>query len=190
MRAVPNCIFTGLQFLGQPRSTLTPEPQGAILCCTTGVPSLFRKSAEAKSPRLWSWHSMASPQKHVTAPQCHVCYLMLWKIAPKAPSKKIWPNHVVGGGVPLHPSLFCDTGGGGGVEILEVAGTFSGQALLLSYPYPKGGGGGPVKEAGTHSPPCPQYPPNIKPHAMQSNRYFTLNLFPNKISASPCVLHL
>ena len=38
-------------------------------------------------------------------------------------------------------SLFCDTGGGkGGGEILEEAGTFSGQALLLSYPYPGGGG--------------------------------------------------
>ena len=55
-------------------------------------------------------------------------------------------------------------GGEGGGEILEEAGTFSGQALLLSYPYPRGGG--PVKEAGTHSPPCPQYLPNIKPHAM------------------------
>ena len=38
-------------------------------------------------------------------------------------------------------SLFCDTGGGGGDEILEEAGTFSGQALLLSYLYPRGGGG-------------------------------------------------
>ena len=37
----------------------------------------------------------------------------------------------------------------GGDEILEEAGTFSGQALLLSYPYPRGGG--PVKEAGTHT---------------------------------------
>ena len=67
--------------------------------------------------------------------------------------------------LPSHPSLFCDTGGGGGGEILEEAGIFSGQALVLSYPYPKGGGG-PVKGAGTHSPPCPQYQPNIKPHAM------------------------
>ena len=67
----------------------------------------------------------------------------------------------VGGG---GSSLFCDTGGGGGGEILEEAGTFSGQALLLSYPYPRGGGG-PIKEAGTHSPPCPQYLFNIKPHA-------------------------
>ena len=33
-------------------------------------------------------------------------------------------------------------------------------------PTPTLGGGGPVKEAGTHSPPCPQYLPNIKPHAM------------------------
>ena len=52
----------------------------------------------------------------------------------------------------------------GGDELLEEAGTFSGQALLLSYPYPRGGGG-PVKEAGTHSPSCPQYLPNIKPTA-------------------------
>ena len=33
-------------------------------------------------------------------------------------------------------------------------------------PTPTLGGGGPVKEAGTHSPPCPQYLPNIKPHTM------------------------
>ena len=89
------------------------------------------------------------------------------------------------------PSLFCDTGGGGGGEILEEAGTFSGQTLLLSYPYPRGGV--PVKEAGTHSPPCPQYLPNVKPHAMHQvgkgspllaeDVYFTLNLFPHKISA-------
>ena len=64
------------------------------------------------------------------------------------------------------------------MEIFEEAGTFSGQALLLSYPYPRGGGG-PVKEAGTHSPPCPQYLPNIKPHA-----------FPHKISARRSLLTL
>ena len=38
------------------------------------------------------------------------------------------------------PNLFCDTGGGWGGDILEEAGTFSRQALLLSYPYPRGGG--------------------------------------------------
>ena len=43
--------------------------------------------------------------------------------------------------------FFVIWGEGGGDEILEGAGTFSGQALLLSYPYPWGGG--PVKEAGT-----------------------------------------
>ena len=53
-----------------------------------------------------------------------------------------------------HQAFFVIRGGQGGGEILEEAGTFSGQALLLSYP---GGGGGPVKEAGTNSPPCPQY---------------------------------
>ena len=76
------------------------------------------------------------------------------------------------GATPSPQGVFRAGGGGeaffvirGEGEILEEAGTFSGQALLLSYPYPRGGGG-PVKEAGTHSPPCPQYLPNIKPHAM------------------------
>ena len=55
-------------------------------------------------------------------------------------------------------------GGRGGGEILEEAGTFSGQALLLSYPYPRGGGV-QSRSACTHSPPCPQYLPNI-PDAM------------------------
>ena len=50
----------------------------------------------------------------------------------------------------LGPSLFCDTGGGGGGEILEEAGTFSGQALLLSYPYRRGGGGQSRRQAPTH----------------------------------------
>ena len=40
----------------------------------------------------------------------------------------------------LH-AFFVIRGGEGGGEILEEAGTFSGQALLLSYPYPGGGGG-------------------------------------------------
>ena len=52
-------------------------------------------------------------------------------------------------------------------------------------PLPSGGGGVPVKEAGTHSPPCPQYLPNIKPQAMHQ---ITLNLFPHKISAQPSLL--
>ena len=72
------------------------------------------------------------------------------------------------------PSFFVIRGEGGGA-ILEEAGTFSGQALLLSYPYPRGGGG-PVKEAGTHS------ISNHTQHPAQGwNRYFTLNLFPHKI---------
>ena len=50
----------------------------------------------------------------------------------------------------LRASLFCDTGGGGGGEILEEAGTFSGQALLLSYPYPRGGGVQSRRQAPTH----------------------------------------
>ena len=54
-------------------------------------------------------------------------------------------------------------------------------------PTPTLGGGGPVKEAGTHSPPCPQYLPNIRPHAMHQ---ITLNLFPHKISAQPSLLQL
>ena len=37
-------------------------------------------------------------------------------------------------------AFFVIRGGEGGGEILEEAGTFSGQALLLSYPYPRGGG--------------------------------------------------
>ena len=53
---------------------------------------------------------------------------------------------------PLRPcsSLFCDTGGGGGGEILEEAGSFSGQALLLSYPYPRGRGVQSWRQAPTH----------------------------------------
>ena len=38
-------------------------------------------------------------------------------------------------------AFFVIRGGEGGGETLEEAGTFSGQALLLSYPYPWGGGG-------------------------------------------------
>ena len=41
-------------------------------------------------------------------------------------------------------------GGEGGAEILEEAGTFSGQALLLSYPYPGGGGVQSRRQAPTH----------------------------------------
>ena len=52
-----------------------------------------------------------------------------------------------------------------------------------------GGGGVPVKEAGTHSPPCPQYLPLVHP-AQGWNRHFTLNLFPHKISAWPSLLQL
>ena len=60
------------------------------------------------------------------------------------------------------PSLFFD-GGGGGAEILEEAAFFQGRhCFVLLQP----GGGGPVKEAGTHSQPCPQYLPNIQPHTM------------------------
>ena len=64
-----------------------------------------------------------------------------------------------------HPSLFCDTGGGGGVKSWRRQALFQGRHCFC--PTPTLGGGGPVKEAGTHSPPCPQYLPNIKPHAMQ-----------------------
>ena len=35
-------------------------------------------------------------------PQCHVCYLLLWKIVPRAWSK-IWPNHLQDGGGGLEP---------------------------------------------------------------------------------------
>ena len=41
---------------------------------------------------------------------------------------------------PPNQAFFVIRGGEGGGEILEEAGTFSGQALLLSYPYPGGGG--------------------------------------------------
>ena len=37
--------------------------------------------------------------------------------------------------------------------------------IAFVLPLPEGGGGS-VKEAGTHSPPCTQYLPNIKPPAM------------------------
>ena len=54
--------------------------------------------------------------------------------------------------------------------MLKEAGTFSGQALLLSYPYRLTGGGGRAQEAGTHSQPCQQYLPNIQPHTMHQIR--------------------
>ena len=44
-------------------------------------------------------------------------------------------NHRSASHQPPRQAFFCNTGGGGG-EILEEAGTFSGQALLLSYAYP------------------------------------------------------
>ena len=50
------------------------------------------------------------------------------------------------------------------------------------------GGEGPVKEAGTHSPPCLQYLPNIKPYAMQIGK--GTPLLPQKISTWPSPLHL
>ena len=56
---------------------------------------------------------------------------------PPPPWRTLMPNLVTGDDATCCTSLFCDTGGGGG-EILEEAGTFSGQALLLSYPYPTG----------------------------------------------------
>ena len=57
------------------------------------------------------------------------------------------------------------------------------------YAPPPGGGGLPVKEAGTHSPPCPQYLPNIKPHAMHQIVKGS-PLLPHKISAWPSLLQL
>ena len=47
-------------------------------------------------------------------------------------------------------AFFVIRGGEGGGEILEEAGTFSGQALLLSYPYPRGGGVQSRRQAPTH----------------------------------------
>ena len=64
-------------------------------------------------------------------------------------------------------AFFVIRGGEGGGEILEEAGTFSGQALLLSYPYPRGGGS---SQGGRH----PLTALSTVP---------TSNLFPQKISA-------
>ena len=120
----------------------------------------------------------------VLVPECACC--AAWAEGPQVRSRD-WP----GGNFP--PSYICPATQaffvirreGGGGAILEEAGTFSGQALLLSYPYPKGGGG-PVKEAGTHS------ISNHTQHPAQGwNRYFTLlNLFPHKISPCPTLLFL
>ena len=45
--------LTGPQIMeGKQRNTFTPEPQGAILCCTMGVPSLFRKRVKKISSLL------------------------------------------------------------------------------------------------------------------------------------------
>ena len=55
------------------------------------------------------------------------------------------PTHVAN---PIQ-AFFVIRGGEGGGEILEEAGTFSGQALLLSYPYP-GGGVQSRRQAPTH----------------------------------------
>ena len=52
-------------------------------------------------------------------------------------------------------------------------------------PTPTLGGGGPVNEAGTHS------ISNHMQHPAQGwNRYFTLNLFPHKVSPCPTLLFL
>ena len=85
-------------------------------------------------------------------------------------------------------AFFVIRGEGGG-EILEEAGTFSGQALLLSYPYPRGGGVQSRRQAPTHHLVHSTYPPLV--HAAQGwNRYFTLNLFPHKISTCSNLLWL
>ena len=85
-------------------------------------------------------------------------------------------------------AFFVIRGEGGG-EILEEAGTFSGQALLLSYPYPRGGGVQSRRQAPTHRLVHSTYPPLV--HAAQGwNRYFTLNLVPHKISTWPNLLWL
>ena len=52
------------------------------------------------------------------------------------------------------PSLFCDTGGGGGLKSWRRQELFQGRHCFCPTPT-RGGGGGPVKEAGAHSPPCP-----------------------------------
>ena len=67
----------------------------------------------------------------------------------------------------IDQAFFVIWGGEGGGEILEEAGTFSGQALLLSYPYPGGGGS---SQGGRH----PLTALSTVP---------TSNLFPQRISA-------
>ena len=52
-------------------------------------------------------------------------------------------------------------------------------------PTSRGREGGPDEEAGTHSPPCQLYPPNMKPRTLQLNGYFTLSCSLTKLQPSP-----
>ena len=64
----------------------------------------------------------------------------------------------------LDHAFFVIRGGEGGGEILEEAGTFSGQALLLSYPYSRGGGVQSRRQAPTHRLVHSTYPISNHPH--------------------------
>ena len=58
-------------------------------------------------------------------------------------------------------AFFVIRGGRGGVKSWRRQALFQGRHCFC--PTPTLGGGGPVKEAGTHSPPCPQYLLRIYP---------------------------
>ena len=70
-------------------------------------------------------------------------------------SGTVFPGHSVPGAQCSGASLFCDTGGRGGVKSWRRQALFQGRHCFC--PTPTLGEGVPVKEAGTHSPPCPQY---------------------------------
>ena len=70
----------------------------------------------------------------------------------------------------LTQAFFVIRGEGGGVKSWRRQALFQGRHCFCPTPTLRGGGG-PVKEAGTHAPPCPQYLPNIKPHAMHQIFY-------------------
>ena len=63
-----------------PKET-SPQTNIVMLSCTMGVPGLFPKTRKGKRQQLHAWHAMASPQRDMHVPQCHVCCHSqgLWK---------------------------------------------------------------------------------------------------------------
>ena len=86
-----------------------------------------------------------------------------------------FPTPVVGGpsggvaSAPAQPFFVTRGKGGGGLKFWRRQALFQGRHCFCPTPTLEGGGGS-VKEAGTHSPPCPQYLPNVEPHAMHQKK--------------------